>query len=42
VLGYGRAGDERRKPCGMDFGITDRMGVTLDHSGDASGRLAGS
>ena len=41
MLDYGRAGDERRKLCGMYLGIMDRMGVHLDGFGDASGRLAG-
>ena len=41
VLDYADAGDDRRKLCGMYLGIMDRMGVELDHFGDADERLAG-
>jgi hypothetical protein len=40
VLDYGEDGDEHRKLCSMYLGIMDRMGVKLDHFGDASERLA--
>ncbi len=41
VLDYRNDGDERRKLCGMYLGIMDRMGVKLEHFGDASDRLKG-
>jgi Protein of unknown function (DUF1552) len=41
VLDYAGKGDDRRKLCGMYLGIMDRMGVKLDHFGDADERLAG-
>jgi hypothetical protein len=39
VLDYRESGDDRRKLCSMYLGIMDRMGVKLDHFGDASERL---
>lgn len=41
VLDFADKGDDRRKLCGMYLGIMDRMGVKLDHFGDADERLAG-
>ncbi len=40
-LDYLYAGDENRKLCSLYLGIMDRMGVQLDHFGDAYTRLAG-
>jgi hypothetical protein len=39
-LDYLYAGDENRKLCSLYLGILDRMGVKLDHFGDADTRLA--
>jgi len=39
-LDYLYAGDENRKLCSLYLGIMDRMGVKLDHFGDAQTRLA--
>ena len=41
VLDYRDKGDDHRKLCAMYLGIMDRMGVQLDHFGDADHRLAG-
>jgi hypothetical protein len=41
ALDYLYAGDENRKVCSLYLGIMDRMGVDLDHFGDADARLAG-
>ena len=41
VLDYNDKGDDERKLCSMYLGIMDRMGVELDHFGDADERLAG-
>jgi hypothetical protein len=41
VLDYTDKGDDHRKLCSMYLGIMDRMGVKLDHFGDAGERLAG-
>jgi hypothetical protein len=41
ALDYLHAGDENRKVCSLYLDIMDRMGVTLDHFGDADSRLAG-
>jgi hypothetical protein len=41
VLDYNGRGDEDRKLCSLYLSIMDRMGVTLDHFGDADARLAG-
>jgi len=41
VLEYRDKGDDRRKLCSMYLGIMDRMGVELDHFGDADARLEG-
>jgi hypothetical protein len=40
-LDYLNAGDDNRKLCSLYLGIMDRMGVKLDHFGDADTRLAG-
>jgi hypothetical protein len=40
ALDYLYAGDENRKLCSLYLSIMDRMGVTLDHFGDAGTRLA--
>ncbi len=39
-LNYLDAGDGNRKLCSLYLGIMDRMGVHLDHFGDADSRLA--
>ncbi len=41
VLDYRSKGDDHRKLCSMYLGIMDRMGVELDHFGDADARLEG-
>ena len=41
VLDYNDRGDDDRKRCSRYRGIMDRMGVKLDHFGDADTRLAG-
>jgi hypothetical protein len=41
ALDYLHTGDENRKLCSLYLDIMDRMGVTLDHFGDADNRLAG-
>ena len=41
VLNYGDKGDENRKLCSLYLSLMDRMGVRLDHFGDADSRLAG-
>ena len=40
ALNYLDAGDDNRKLCSLYLGIMDRMGVRLDHFGDADHRLA--
>jgi hypothetical protein len=40
VLDYGDRGDEGRKLCSLYLSLLDRMGVPLDHFGDADERLA--
>jgi hypothetical protein len=40
ILDYLGKGDEGRKACSLHLSIMDRMGVTLDHFGDATTRLA--
>jgi Protein of unknown function (DUF1552) len=40
-LDYQEAGDGNRKLCSLYLGIMDRMGVRLDHFGDADSRLEG-
>lgn len=40
ALDYLYAGDDNRKLCSLYLSIMDRMGVTLDHFGDADSRLA--
>lgn len=40
ALDYLYAGDENRRVCSLYLGIMDRMGVTLDHFGDATSRLS--
>jgi hypothetical protein len=39
ALDYLDAGDSNRKLCSLYLGIMDRMGVRLDHFGDADSRL---
>src|SRR5215510_861356 len=39
ALDYLNAGDENRKVCSLYLSIMDRMGVKLDHFGDAQTRL---
>ena len=39
-LDYLKAGDDNRKLCSLYLEIMDRMGVKLDHFGDADQRLA--
>ena len=41
ALDYLNAGDENRKLCALYLSIMDRMGVKLEHFGDADSRLAG-
>jgi hypothetical protein len=41
VLDYTRKGDESRKLCSLYLSLMDRVGVTLQHFGDADTRLAG-
>ena len=41
VLDYLDKGDENRKLCSLYLSLMDRMGVELDHFGDADTRLAG-
>ncbi|HZK81597.1 MAG TPA: DUF1552 domain-containing protein, partial [Humisphaera sp.] len=41
VLDYTDKSDDNRKLCSMYLSIMDRMGVKLDHFGDAETRLAG-
>ena len=41
VLDYTDKGDDNRKLCSMYLSIMDRMGVKLDHFGDAESRLSG-
>jgi hypothetical protein len=40
ALNYLDAGDDNRKLCSLYLGIMDRMGMKLDHFGDADSRLA--
>jgi hypothetical protein len=40
ALDYLNAGDENRKLCSLYLSIMDRMGVKLEHFGDADTRLA--
>ena len=40
ILDYLKKGDENRKACSLHLSLMDRMGVTLDHFGDATTRLA--
>ncbi len=41
ILDFTAKGDEHRKLCSLYLSLLDRMGVKLDHFGDASTRLAG-
>ena len=41
VLNYRDKGDENRKLCSMYLSLMDKMGVSLDHFGDANTRLIG-
>ena len=40
ALDYLNDGDDNRKMCSLYLSIMDRMGVKLDHFGDAETRLA--
>jgi hypothetical protein len=40
ALDYLHAGDENRKLCSLYLSLMDRMGIKLDHFGDAHERLA--
>ena len=40
VLNYRDKGDDNRKVCSLYLSLMDRMGVKLDHFGDADNRLA--
>jgi hypothetical protein len=40
ILDYLGKGDEGRKACSLHLSLMDRMGVQLDHFGDATSRLA--
>ena len=40
TLDYLEAGDDNRKMCSLYLSLMDRMGVKLDHFGDADSRLA--
>jgi hypothetical protein len=40
ALNYLKAGNENRKLCSLYLSLMDRMGVKLDHFGDATTRLA--
>jgi hypothetical protein len=41
ILDYTKKGDDNRKLCSLYLSLMDRMGVKLDHFGDAETRLAG-
>ena len=41
MLDYTDKGDDNRKLCSMYLSMMDRMGVKLDHFGDADSRLSG-
>jgi len=41
VLDYGDHGDDNRKLCSLYLSLADRMGVSVDHFGDAETRLEG-
>ncbi|MFO1458560.1 MAG: DUF1552 domain-containing protein [Verrucomicrobiota bacterium] len=41
VLNYRDKGDENRKVCSLYLSLMDKMGVSLEHFGDADTRLAG-
>lgn len=41
VMDYLKAGDDKRKLCGLYLGLMDRMGLELPTFGDAKERLAG-
>ena len=41
ILDYLDKGDDARKACSLHLSLMDRMGVTLDHFGDATTRLEG-
>jgi hypothetical protein len=40
TLDYVQDGDDNRKLCSLYLSLMDRMGVKLDHFGDADSRLA--
>jgi hypothetical protein len=39
TLDYLKAGDENRRVCSLYLSLMDRMGLKLDHFGDAEHRL---
>jgi hypothetical protein len=39
TLDYIKAGDENRKVCSLYLSLMDRMGMKLEHFGDAETRL---
>jgi hypothetical protein len=39
TLDYAKAGDDNRKVCSLYLSLMDRMGIKLDHFGDAESRL---
>ncbi len=39
TLSYLDAGEEKRRACGLYLSLMDRMGIKLDHFGDAEQRL---
>jgi hypothetical protein len=41
ALDYLKAGDDHRELCRLYLGIMDRMGVRLEHFGDAQSQLVG-
>jgi len=41
VLNYRDKGDDNRKVCSLYLSLMDKMGVKLDHFGDADARLPG-
>jgi hypothetical protein len=41
ILDYLDKGDDKRRACSLHLSLMDRMGVTLDHFGDATARLEG-
>eukprot|EP00475_Leptophrys_vorax_P041347 TRINITY_DN77924_c0_g1_i1.p3 TRINITY_DN77924_c0_g1~~TRINITY_DN77924_c0_g1_i1.p3 ORF type:complete len:103 (+),score=9.80 TRINITY_DN77924_c0_g1_i1:40-309(+) len=41
VLDYTKNSDDDRKLCSLYLSLLDRMGVSMNHFGDAEARLAG-